>query len=33
MQMKMQDNLNDNNAKQWKKRDLIYERKHGSKLI
>ncbi len=31
--MKMQANLNDNNAKQCKKWNLIYERKYESKLI
>ena len=33
MQMDMQANLNDNNAKQCKKGNLIYERKYDSKLI
>ena len=33
MQMKMQANLNDDNAKQGKKGNLIYERKYESKLI
>ena len=31
--MKMQANLNDNNTKQCKKRNLIYERNNNARLI